>query len=258
MKYLVFDTETTGKADFKLPPEDPVQPRLVQLGAILYEDTHVMAELNLIVRPNGFTIPDEAAKVHGITTEKALAFGVDEKLALLCFSALLEKAETLVAHNIQFDGIVIGRAYHIHNLIIPPPAKKVCTMHSMTDVCKISGPYGPKWPSLMEAFVHVTGSPFDGAHDAMADVRACAKVFQWLNKMTAPLDVKQEPHPGLQDLDPMPFGKHKGEAMQDVPAAYLHWLWTNGKKADLTCPVAAYIRKSLSALKQENPHLIWT
>ena len=29
----------------------------------------------------------------------------------------------------------------------------------------------------------------------------------------------------LEDTDPMPFGKHKGEMMQDVPASYLHWLW---------------------------------
>lgn len=31
--------------------------------------------------------------------------------------------------------------------------------------------------------------------------------------------------PAFNDLDPMPFGKHKGEPMQDVPARYLSWLW---------------------------------
>lgn len=29
----------------------------------------------------------------------------------------------------------------------------------------------------------------------------------------------------LDDMDPMPFGKHAGRPMQDVPAQYLHWLW---------------------------------
>jgi len=56
----------------------------------------------------------------------------------------------------------------------------------------------------------------------------------------------------------MPFGKHKGEPMQDVPAHYLHWLWTNGKQADKQCAVADYIRRNLSALKQENPDAIWS
>lgn len=61
----------------------------------------------------------------------------------------------------------------------------------------------------------------------------------------------------LSDLDPMPFGKHKGVPMQDVPADYFHWLWVNGKKEDKQCPVADYIRKSLIALKQEYRNGIW-
>lgn len=61
----------------------------------------------------------------------------------------------------------------------------------------------------------------------------------------------------LEDTDPMPFGKHKGELMQDVPASYLHWLWSNGKKDDKRCPVADYIRRNLSALKQEFRDGLW-
>ena len=60
----------------------------------------------------------------------------------------------------------------------------------------------------------------------------------------------------LSDTDPMPFGKHKGRAMQDVPTEYLHFLWLNGLNKD-DKPVANYIRRSLDALKQENPDLIW-
>lgn len=61
----------------------------------------------------------------------------------------------------------------------------------------------------------------------------------------------------LKDLDPMPFGKHREVPMQDVPASYLHWLWSNGKKEDKQCPVADYIRRNLSALKQEFTDGIW-
>lgn len=55
----------------------------------------------------------------------------------------------------------------------------------------------------------------------------------------------------------MPFGKHKGTPMQDVPAAYFHWLWTNGLKSDKTSNVGDYIRRNLSALKREHPDGIW-
>lgn len=62
----------------------------------------------------------------------------------------------------------------------------------------------------------------------------------------------------LTDTDPMPFGKHKGEPMQDVPASYLHYLWQNGMKADKQSNVANYIRRNLNALKQEYQDGLWT
>ena len=61
----------------------------------------------------------------------------------------------------------------------------------------------------------------------------------------------------LDDLSPMPFGKHKGTPMQDVPASYLHWYWTNGGKENFNSDVTNYIRRNLSALQQEYPDGIW-
>jgi uncharacterized protein (DUF3820 family) len=58
----------------------------------------------------------------------------------------------------------------------------------------------------------------------------------------------------LDDLSPMPFGKHKGQPMQDVPASYLHWLWTEGCNNP---QVSDYIKRNLSALKKESPDRIW-
>jgi uncharacterized protein (DUF3820 family) len=40
--------------------------------------------------------------------------------------------------------------------------------------------------------------------------------------------IEDKKQPAYTDLDRMPFGKHKGEPMQDVPAHYLRWLWTEG------------------------------
>ena len=61
----------------------------------------------------------------------------------------------------------------------------------------------------------------------------------------------------LQDTDAMPFGKYKGQKMQDVPASYLHWLWTQGKEHDKQCPVADYIRRNKPLLEQEYQDGIW-
>lgn len=63
----------------------------------------------------------------------------------------------------------------------------------------------------------------------------------------------------LQDTDKMPFGKHMGTPMQDVPASYLHWLWAAGKKKEVkTCPVADYIQRNIDHLKKEHPDGIWS
>jgi hypothetical protein len=65
----------------------------------------------------------------------------------------------------------------------------------------------------------------------------------------------------LQDTDKMPWGKYKGEKMEDVPASYLFWLWTNERdpmnqkvKVD---PVANYIYRNINVLKKEHPDGIW-
>lgn len=60
----------------------------------------------------------------------------------------------------------------------------------------------------------------------------------------------------LQDDSFMPFGKHKGVRMMDVPASYFHYLWHNGMKAESTS-VADYIRRNVDVLKEEDEDLIW-
>lgn len=53
--------------------------------------------------------------------------------------------------------------------------RQICTMNESTDLCKIPGPYGYKWPKLEELHKHLFGKTFDNAHDALADVRATAR-----------------------------------------------------------------------------------
>ena len=78
LKYLFFDTETTGiPQNYKAPCTDTDNwPRLVQLGWILTDaNGQELGRGNRIVRPDGFEIPTAASDVHGITTERALAEG---------------------------------------------------------------------------------------------------------------------------------------------------------------------------------------
>lgn len=59
----------------------------------------------------------------------------------------------------------------------------------------------------------------------------------------------------LTDESPMPFGKHRGKAMANVPAKYLLWLWdqNQGQKpfGEDSKSVQLYISQNLDALKLE-------
>lgn len=191
---LFFDTETTGFADLRSRYDAPHQPHIVQLGAILCDDQkRVVAEMNLIVKPSGYTIPTDASNIHGITTERAERYGVALLPTMRLFTALCDRAEEIVAHNFPFDDMLVRAA--LHRSGIPGEIerhiarKSFCTMKASTGILKLPGKFGDyKWPNLQEAHVHFLGQKFDGAHDAMADVRACRDVYY---AMHAPVPVQQ-------------------------------------------------------------------
>lgn len=176
--YLFYDTETTGLAKMNRPHDDPSQPRVVQLAALLVDDDmNELDHINDYCIPVGFTIPDEAAAIHGTTTEKATKLGKNAWDVMLRFTKLAEQATIHVAHNIAFDRIVVRRECFEHKLAMPD-RKEICTMLAMTKLCNLPGRFGkPKWPKLQEAYQWCFGKEFDKAHDALADIRACKEVF---------------------------------------------------------------------------------
>lgn len=178
---LVFDTETTGKADFHRSPDHPCQPRIVQLGALLLNvEGEELMSLNVIIKPDGWVIPKEASDIHGITQEIAERDGVAEIEATKSFDKMLMCADVAVAHNFDFDHLVLSRGSVIRERELR--RKGFCTMKALTDVCQLPGPYGFKWPKLQEAHQFAFGSMFEGAHDAMADVRATARLYLWMQE----------------------------------------------------------------------------
>lgn len=174
---LVYDTETTGF----LNPLDP--PHIVQLAAILVDDElGEISSMNVIVKPTDWTVPQAASDVHGITTEKALAFGIPLQVALATFSQFCLVAEQAVAHNGDYDRQVIhGELVRLNKLNRLAEMDHFCTMKATTHICKIPDKRGRnKWPKLQEAHVHFFGEEFESAHDALADVRACWRVHKHL------------------------------------------------------------------------------
>jgi DNA polymerase III subunit epsilon len=178
---LFFDTETTGlPKNWKAPVTDLNNwPRLVQLAYLVYDfDGNITHSCNEIIKPEGFTIPLESSKVHGINTEIALQRGNKIADVLELFQIHLKRANLLVAHNMAFDEKIIGaELLRLGHQNILEQKDKICTMLETVDLCAIEGPYGFKWPKLEELHRNLFGCDFEGAHDALADIQATAKCF---------------------------------------------------------------------------------
>lgn len=196
MSILFIDTETTGKLIKGMPLDEPQQPRIVQLAAILTDDqAGVLAQINLLVYPDGWTIPDEATQVHGIKTEDCERHGLKISLVLDLLRALSFPASMIVAHNLDFDMSMVAREFLLLDDLDSPfrGRQRYCTMKAATPVCGIPGPYGLKWPTLAEAHHHLLGCDFDNAHDAMADVAACMRIFFKLRELENHQQPKEVP-----------------------------------------------------------------
>lgn len=181
MTYLIFDTETTGIPRNRNAPLEMVEnwPRVVQIAWQVYDEAETLINSReAIIRPDGFIIPPDAARVHGITQERALEVGIPLFDILPAFVEEVGRADVLVAHNMNFDASVMGAEFVRGALETEMFSKRrICTMEASTEYCQLPGRYGFKWPTLAELYYKLFRSTFQGEHDAAADVRACARCF---------------------------------------------------------------------------------
>ena len=181
--YLIFDTETTGRIEnWKAPvSEYDSFPRLVQLAWQLHDYKGTLIEVkNYIIKPDGYTIPFNAEKIHGISTERAEKMGVSIELVMDEFKKALEETDFAVGHNIEFDTKVMGAEYARANRDDGLMDKRTLdTMKSSTHYCQLPGGRGKsfKFPTLSELNEKLFHEKIDNAHNASADVESNVKVF---------------------------------------------------------------------------------
>lgn len=117
-----FDTETTG-------PE-PDEARIVTAALVVRGGGRPDQDFTWLINP-GVPIPDEAAAIHGITTEKAQAEGADPKVALEEIADMLARGLTygmpVVAFNLSFDWTALDRDLRRHGLA--PMSERVANPH---------------------------------------------------------------------------------------------------------------------------------
>ena len=182
--YLIFDTETTGlpkRWDAPITDTDN-WPRCIQIAWQLHDAMgNCIEHQDYLVKPEGFNIPYDAEKIHGISTELAQEQGVSLSEVLEKFKIALSKTKFIVGQNVKFDLNIMGAEFvreDVANSLQELPVLDTCTEHTAS-LCQIpGGRYGKfKLPTLTELHQFLFNTPFAEAHNATADVEATTRCF---------------------------------------------------------------------------------
>lgn len=194
IRVLLFDTETTGlprRRNVCALDSPDVWPDLVSISWIVHTNggSESAVRHTFIIRPEGWTIPEDSIRIHGITNERAQAEGRPLAEVLGLFRKDYTRSQHIIAHNMEFDKNVILHAFKWRlredPVVFWDSTKEFCSMLQAKGELKIPGrwpkPQDPyKNPGLDELFRDsFPGSePPSGAHSADRDVDVLYQIIQ--------------------------------------------------------------------------------
>ena len=205
---IYYDTETTG-----LSPEND---RIIEIAAY---DPYLDRSFNCLVNPK-MKIPEESIAICGITDDMVKdspSFDVvGEDFIKFCHGECI-----LIAHNNDaFDIRFLKNEFKRNNLEMPS--------WRFIDTLKWARKYRTDLPRhSLQYLRQIYAVEENNAHRALDDVIVLEKVF---SKMIDDLSLDTVYKLLREDakIVRMPFGKHQGKSLSDVPKSYVNWLKENG------------------------------
>ncbi|NGX59614.1 MAG: DNA polymerase III PolC-type [Chlamydiae bacterium] len=205
---IYYDTETTGISSEK--------DRIIELAAYDPIDERTFCEF---INP-GFPIPPQATAIHNITDEMVgNALGFEE--VGLAFAEFCPENTVLIAHNNDnFDKFFIEAEFARSSLTLPE--------WEYLDSLKWARRYRSDLPRhALQHLREVYGITSNNAHRALDDVMVLYEVFsRMIDDLSIETVLKLLSQP--KNLDRMPFGKHQGKPLNEVPKNYISWLADSG------------------------------
>jgi DNA polymerase-3 subunit epsilon len=165
MKYLVFDTETTGV--------DVEKDRIIQAGIITPDGEEFLIHIN-----PGVKIPEEAVKIHGITNEFLEKEGVSPVVGLTKIREKLLGDDPIVVFNAPYDLSILDHELERHG--IPQLDIKERLIFDPLTIDRGLD----RWRKGSRKLVDMAGfygAEIGTAHDAIGDCKTTKAVFE---KMT--------------------------------------------------------------------------
>jgi DNA polymerase III epsilon subunit-like protein len=207
MKFLVFDTETTGlpKTKFISPNTLNLWPYIVQFSYVIYDASlnDIIESKDYIIKlPENVIIPDDSSKIHGITNEISLKNGVNIYNVFMEFFNNLKNVDKLVGHNIEFDinmiriellRIINDDLYSNHQVRLQKNnlhyltnyQNIICTLKESIHFCNIqltdkSGKPFLKYPKLIELHEKLFNKTPSNLHNSFNDILVTLRCFMKL------------------------------------------------------------------------------
>lgn len=208
---IYYDTETTG-----IRPE---KDRIIEIAAY---DPIENKTFEFLINPE-MNIPEDATAIHGITNEM-VAMAPTFKEIGAAFIDFCSGPCVLIAHNNDnFDRHFLFHEAKRHELVMPS--------WPMIDSLKWARKYRPDLPRHSLQFLRqIYGIAENKAHRALDDVLVLHQLFSMMIddlSMEKVLELLNNSAEGpLPEI--MPFGKHQGKKLSEVPKNYFAWLKQQG------------------------------
>ena len=222
MHAYIFDTETTGSE----------QPDLIEAAWLQVDSPttlQVLAQFEQRYKPSH---PNTlgALAVHHIYDEELVDCPPASQFTLPA------DAQYLIGHNIDYDW----------NVIQQPSVKRICTLALSRMLLPELDSHSQS--ALMYYFFRLHARErLKSAHSALADVQNCKYLLQKLIALLpTPVNTWEQlwEQSELARLPKvMPFGKHKGVAMAELPMDYQDWLLRQDN-------IAPYIKLAIQKIRQ--------
>jgi DNA polymerase III epsilon subunit-like protein len=204
MKFLIFDTETTGlPINKKLEPNGSNVdnwPYIVQFSYAFYDNELKTTKLfdKIIKIPKNVTISEESTKIHTINREKCDKEGVELIEVLESFMIDFIQSDLVIAHNIEFDHkIVLTELIRLILITTEKTSEKLynyyelfkntknlyCTMQESVNLCNIkainkrNNKEYIKFPTLAELHNYFFGYKPNNLHNSLNDIVVCFRCF---------------------------------------------------------------------------------
>ena len=201
-----FDLETTGT--------DPATARIVTAAVSEVKAGERASHRIWLVDP-GVAIPEDAARIHGITTERARSAGRPARAAVAEIAQALreywERRVPVVAYNAAYDLSVLAAELARHGL--PPPAEPIGPVLDPLTVDRAVDRYR-KGSRTLQAVCREYGVVLEDAHEAGADALAAVRVARALALR----------HPRLAEVEPWELHRRQIGWYQQWAAGYQRWL----------------------------------